>query len=305
MSTSICKKGGESLACSALRRAAHGARGILINNHAQNAQQIRTQVEALAPFFEFIGYDDLKKRLHGHSGKKPFCLMTFDDGTAINASETAPELLRLGVPAVFYLVTGAMDGHTPFWFDRFAALSRIQGKGALPGLDAWKAMPWRMRDRELGQLCAAAGVDADLTNPATRGMSWVEAVRLQNEGFELGSHTVDHAILPVETEDEAARQITESVRQMKQQGLRCRTFAFPNGNASPSWVEIALDSGMESTMSTVPVWLRKKDMLTYLPRLYLKNHADTFYIHTKTLVSRIGFVLKNPNGEGRKYLLRS
>ena len=305
MSTGVCKKGVDSLVCSTLRRAAHGARGILINNHAQNAQQIRAQVEALAPFFDFIGYDDLKERLRSKPWKKPFCLMTFDDGAAINATETAPELLRLGVPAVFYIVTGAIGGQTPFWFDRLAALRRVAGSEALPRLAAFKAMPWRVRDERLDQLCKTIGVDADLTNPAVRGMLWADAVRLQNDGFELGSHTIDHAILSVETKEEATRQITESVRQMKQQGLRCRTFAFPNGNASPSLVETALGAGVESTVSTVPVWLRKKEELADLPRLYLKDHADAFYIHTKTLVSRIGFVLKNPNGEGRKYLLRS
>ncbi len=304
MSTSVCKKGADFLVCSALRCAVRGARGILINNHAQNARQIRSQVEALAPFFEFIGYNDLKERLRSKPWKKPFCLMTFDDGLAINASETAPELLRLGVPAVFYLVTGAMDGKTPFWFDRFRALCQTANPKHLPTLSECKAMPWRIRDERLDQLCNTIGADADLTNPAARGMLWADAVRLQNDGFELGSHTIDHAILSVETKEEATRQIIESVRQMKQQGLRCRTFAFPNGNASPSWVKIALDAGMESTMSTVPVWLRKKDALAYLPRLYLKDHADDFYIHTKTLASRVGFVLKNPNGEGRQYLLR-
>jgi len=263
------------------------------------------RLRRLLRFFEFIGYDDLKKKLRENAGQKPFCLMTFDDGTAINASETAPELLRLGVPAVFYLVTGAMDGRTPFWFDRFAALSRAAEKGVLPGLDEWKSMPWRMRDQKLDRLCIATATDADLKNPSARGMSWEDALRLQKDGFELGSHTVDHAILTVETKDEADRQITESVRQMRQQGLRCRTFAFPNGNTNPLLVEMALSAGLESTMSTAPVWLRKKDTLACLPRLYLKDHADALYIHTKTLISKIGVVLKNPNGEGRRYLFSS
>jgi len=41
----------DALACRMLRQTARGAHGVIINNHAQNAQQIRTQVEALAPFF--------------------------------------------------------------------------------------------------------------------------------------------------------------------------------------------------------------------------------------------------------------
>ncbi len=302
MSSSVRQNRSDAWLCSALQRVARGARGIIINNHVQNAQQIRSQVHALAPFFEFIGYDELKQRIHSTPGQKPFCLMTFDDGAAINALETAPELLRLGVPAVFYIVTGAMDGKGAFWFARLAALRLVAKPGELPSLTAFKAMPWRHRDQELDRLCNAYGVDADLSDPATRGMLWDEAVRLQSEGFEIGSHTVDHAILTVESEDEAKRQIVESIETMAQHGLRpCRTFAFPNGNARRPLVEMALQAGLESTVTTVPTWLKKRDTLSSLPRLYLKERATEFYIHAKLLAARTGSVLKNPNGEGRRY----
>ncbi len=302
MSSAVCQNRSDAWRCSALQRVACGARGIIINNHVQNAEQIRLQVHALAPFFEFIGYDELAPRLHSSPSTKPFCLMTFDDGAAINASETAPELLRLGVPAVFYIVTGAMDGKRAFWFERLDALQKVAKPEELPSLAAFKAMPWRCRDQELDRLCNAYGVDADLSDPVTRGMSWDEAARLQREGFEIGSHTVNHAILTVESEDEAKRQIAESMAAMTQHGLRpCRTFAFPNGNARRPLVEMALQAGLESTVTTVPTWLKKRDTLSSLPRLYLKERATDRYIHAKVLAARSGFVLKNPNGEGRRY----
>jgi len=303
MPSDTCQNRVPSLLYRMLRAAARGARGILINNHEQNALQIRTQVHALAPFFDFINYDDLKERLHSGSGEKPFCLMTFDDGKAINATETAPELLRLGVPAVFYIVPGSTDSEEASWFDRLAALRRAAGTAALPDLAAFKAMPWRERDRRLDELCASFGAKADLADPAVRAMSWADAAQLQRDGFEIGSHTLNHAILTVETETEAQRQIEESVREMARHGLpACRTFAFPNGNATRSLVKTALNAGMESTMTTAPVWVRKRDALACLPRLYLKDRADARYIHTKTLAARPGFVLKNSSGEGRRYL---
>ena len=289
-------------AARALRLVAGGARGVLINNHVQNAQQIRTQVHTLAPFFEFIAYDDLKERLHSGSDEKPFCLMTFDDGAAINAEATAPELLRLGVPAAFYIVPGSMDVEQAPWFDRLAAVQCAAGAEPLPSLAAFKAMPWRERDQRLDELCNSFGVDADLTDPAVRAMSWADAVRLQREGFEIGSHTLNHAILTVETAEEAQRQIEESMREMARHGLpTCRTFAFPNGNASRALVEAALNAGLESTMTTAPAWVRKRDTISCLPRLFLKERADPLYIHTKVLLARSGWLLKNTNGNGRRY----
>lgn len=90
--------------------------GVIINNHIQNRIEIRRQVEALSPYFDFIGLDELIARMHQNKGK-PFCLLTFDDGKYINYEETAPELERLGVPAAFYLATGAIGTNNVLWFD--------------------------------------------------------------------------------------------------------------------------------------------------------------------------------------------
>lgn len=302
MPVSIWKDGLDALIRGAIKAAAHGARGIIINNHEQNAQQIRMQVHELAPFFDFIGYDDLKSRLVSRALGRPFCLLTFDDGKAVNATETASELLRLGVPAVFFIVTGLTGTNRTLWFDRLSAVRRAAGGQPLPELAALKVMPWREREQIIDELCASFGIGADITDPAVRVISWDEASRLQNDGFEIGSHTVNHAILTVETHEEARRQIVDSRRDMMQNGLRCRSLAFPNGNASWALVETALEAGFESTMTTAPVWARRRDNLTCLPRLYLKEQADAFYIHTKTLAARTGFALKNPNSTGRRYL---
>ncbi len=303
MSSSTFRDQADAWVIRALQLAARGARGILINNHKQNAQQIRTQVEALAPFFTFIGYDDLKVRLNSTPGKKPFCLMTFDDGKAINATETASELLRLGVPAVLYIVTGAMGSEKAFWFDRLTALRTAVGTGALPGYSELEAIPWRVREQTINELCNRFGVEADLLDPTVRVMSWDEATRLQRDGFEIGSHTVNHALLTGETPEEARRQIEDSMKHIVQHGLRaCRTFAFPKGRSSHSLVEIALSAGLESTVSTAPTWVRKRDALASLPRLYFKEKATDLHIHTKTLAARAGCLLPNPNREGRRYL---
>jgi len=62
---------------------------------------------------------------------------------------------------------------------------------------------------------------------------------------------------------------------------------------------------LESTMSTVPSWVRKRDSLALLPRLYLKEKAEALHIHTKMLAARTGIALKNPNGNGWRYVFGS
>ena len=51
-----------------------------------------------------------------------YTAFTFDDGKRSVYAETAPELQRLGVPAVFYVTTHFLSGGQPLWFDRYEAL---------------------------------------------------------------------------------------------------------------------------------------------------------------------------------------
>jgi hypothetical protein len=86
--------------------------------------------------------------------------------------------------------------------------------------------------------------------------------------------------------------------------LRCRSFAFPNGNATRQLADIALEEGLESTVTTAPVWIRRRDGLSCLPRLYFKERIEPPQIRLKMLAARTGWLLANPNGEGRRYLFR-
>ena len=303
MSTVGRKKHANRLLERALRIAACGAHGIIINNHAQCAKQIRVQVEALVPFFEFIGYGELKTRLEERPRAKPFCLLTFDDGKAVNALETAPELRRLGVPAVFYIVTGLTGMRRALWFNRLTAVRHAVVNEPLPDYSELEAIGWREREQRVDALCSRYGIDADLDDPTVRLMSWEDAAQLERDGFEIGSHTVDHALLPEEDAEEAERQITESVRQIRQHGLRCRTFAFPKGRLTSELVCAAHRAGLESTMSTVPTWIRRRDQLACLPRLYIKDSACRRDVLAKILAARPGCLLGNPSGEGRRYLM--
>src|SRR5262245_15149299 len=97
--------------------------GVIINEHTLTAAQTRLHVETLNRWFDFIHYDDLLDRL-SRPRSRPFCLLTFDDGKRSNATITAPELERLGAPAVFYVPTRFLTDGFPLWFDRSGAIRR-------------------------------------------------------------------------------------------------------------------------------------------------------------------------------------
>src|ERR1700752_700154 len=137
------------------------AGGIIVNEHVLNREQTRRHVELFGRWFEFIHLNDLPDRMHRRS-KKPFCLLTFDDGKRSNATVVAPELERLGVPAAFYVVSSALDSQLPLWFDRYRALRRKLSTTpnglTLHGL---KQLPYSALAEQIERACREYGIDAD------------------------------------------------------------------------------------------------------------------------------------------------
>ena len=295
----------EKLKALTLRAGKTGALGVIINNHIQNARQIRQQVDVLGSAFTFISFDQLSDRLKNPARRgKPFCLLTFDDGKKINATETAPELKRLGVPAVFLLVTGWIGSGKAMWFDHHKALTKM-GHSGLPSLSYWKSLPWRERDALMDKFITSAGTRADPGDPLVGPMDWSDATDIVKQGFEIGSHTVDHAILTRETREEANRQLEQSRRDIMEAGLPPpRAFAFPNGNWSESLINMIAPCGYEYAFTTVPEWILGGEQNACLPRLYLKDSASQGHVRMKLLASRVKFVLRDPCG-GRYTLPRA
>ncbi len=58
-------------------------------------------------------------------------------------------------------------------------------------------------------------------------LSWQEIKQLQNEGHEIGSHTVNHVNLDEIPSDEQEYEIVESKKCLENQGIAVHSFAYP------------------------------------------------------------------------------
>lgn len=279
-----------------------GYSGIIINNHLEGRQEIRSQVDTLARSFDFIGLDELQAAMT-HRRRRPFCLFTFDDGKQIQV-EAAAELESLGIPAVIYVVTASMESSEPLWFDKLRALRESSGFSLPPELqrEAVKKRPLVEIKPLVDKACAAYGCCPEPDDPRSRAFDWQTARDLHRRGFVVGAHTVDHAILTNETPEEAQRQIRLSLDTVsKQLGCPCTTFAFPNGNYNEMLIEYAKTCGAQMLMTTDPRWVRRRDSLSCLPRIQISHGATVDVCRAKIIAALPGFVLKNPDGTGRAY----
>jgi peptidoglycan/xylan/chitin deacetylase (PgdA/CDA1 family) len=285
-----------------LALAASGRRGgVIINEHTPSRDDLRAHVEVLGRHFDFIHHDDLLARL-ARPRARPFCLLTFDDGKLSNATDAGPELTRLGVPGVFFVVTRYLRDGTPLWFDRYKVLRTRLGR-APEGLEpeVVKSLPHALIEERLDRACARHGIGLE-PHPDFQPMTWEQARALARAGFTIGAHTLRHPILTCETESEALRQIAESIADVQAElGMPCATFAFPNGNYTAQLARHALGCGVATVHTTEPLWVDGGFPAWRLPRVQLHPGQSETKVALKLAVAATGCVLEDPNGTGRVY----
>lgn len=281
-----------------------GKCGVIVNEHTLGHEETSLLVDALAPRFDFIHLDELPDRL-ARPRRKPFCLLTFDDGMRSNATVTAPILKRLGVPAVFYVVVDSLDSGEPLWFDRYSALERAVGPQAT-GTDreTLKRLTHDERTEWIHHALEAHHVPPP-TSADALPMTWDQVRALAREGFVIGSHGMSHSILTREDSNTALLEIRSSLRRITAElGAPCRTFAFPNGNHTRALRRFAVECGATTVMTTDPGWVGRSTPLCRLPRVQLYQSSTRTHIIRKTALALVPGALTNPDGTGRRYLFK-
>jgi len=279
--------------------------GVIVNEHVLDREQTRRHVDVLSRSFDFIQLNfiqlnDLPSQRY-RRGKKPFCLLTFDDGKRSNATAVAPELERLGVPAVFFVVSGSLDDQAPLWFDRYRALQ--QELGAAPNglsLPVLKQLPYALLIERIERACSQYGIDANLRDDNVGLMSWEQVRQLHRRGFSIGAHGHTHTILTRENKAAAFESIERSIAKVSDEtGEPCPSFAFPNGNYTAELAQHAIRCGAKTVMTTEPTWVDQSFSLCRLPRLQMFGDDSPGKIRLKAAVAAAGLILKNPDGTGR------
>ncbi len=279
--------------------------GVIINEHVLTASETRRHVNALSRWFDFIHHDELLDRL-ARPKARPFCLLTFDDGKRSVATDTAPELERLGVPAVIYVTTRFLTDRTPLWFDRRIAIERSLGH-LPPELERKVLIQLSLAsiDERLDRAFDKYKVTVDLEDDDVGPMSWDEARDLARRGFTIGAHSLRHAILTSETEASALSDIEQSIAEVSSEiGTACKSFAFPNGNYTARLARRALEAGAQTVMTTDPMWADNSFPPWRLPRVSLSGTYGRAEIELKMALAT-GRWLINPNGTGRLYRKRT
>lgn len=177
--------------------------------------------------------------------------LTFDDGYRDNLELAVPVLRDLGLPAMFYLVPGILDGDVTPWWERagwaFARATVERAVFAGTALDlttdqartaslerveaVLKARDEAGRQEGVAELVAALAPKGDGPGHVLF-MDWDDAKRLVGSGAAVGSHTMRHSILARESGPSQLDDLQESKRRLESElQTPIGSLAYPNGQA--------------------------------------------------------------------------
>lgn len=211
------------------------------------------QMMHLKRHYRVISLDEAVEQLQRSALPPRALVVTFDDGYRDNFSHAWPILKSHGLPATFFLATGAVGTGSLLWHDRvFDAFRRtrettLQWEGntgrlwslATPATRSaallnvlqilWTMSPSE-RDWAIGCLSGSLKV-ADLKSEDLM-MSWDDVRSMGKEGASFGAHTVTHPILSRMAHDRAIKEVLDSKQMVEAQiASPVTAFAYPVGRS--------------------------------------------------------------------------
>ena len=209
--------------------------------------------------------------------------LTFDDGLRSNVEIAYPLLHRLAIPATFFVCPGLVDRAKWLWtHESRRRLSRLSASArrelalewhAPAGIEefvAWmKTLDSASRRRVETRVREAT---PDFTPTAAEHeefdlADWKALRGLDPALVTIGSHTLNHPILPGTSATELETEVRDSRRQLES-GLQrpVDTFAYPNGDADAA-AEACVRRHYRSALKATGGWVRRGADLQRLPRL--------------------------------------
>lgn len=240
--------------------------------------------------------------------KEPSVVITFDDGYADNVLEALPILEDVGLPATFFISTGAIGSQNGFWWDELESI--ILADRVFPDIfslvDSRYSRSWKTNnaseryDMYQGLLLLMKKVDAR-TREAWFGQlrEWAHAAdSFRMEGrtmtidelrtlaksplVTIGAHTVTHTPLSCLSFECQREEIVESKRWLeKHLGCKIAVFSYPFGGRhdyNSGSISICKDTGFSRVATAIRGPTHRNTSPYQLPRQLVRNWPREVFI---------------------------
>jgi len=253
----------------------------------------RLQMNFLRQHFDVVSMDKALERISGQDvGRKPFAVVTFDDGYRGNLTTVLPIMQELNLPFCIYVATAAVEGKELFWHDKIISLLnapddldihltrdgqpnhfRLKRKGSdrrrwrqVQNLLTWlkQVEPAEREDYVQTIVNEFGPVESPVKMLCEEDLHQLAASDLVT----LGSHTHGHELLdqldPIAVK---ASLQTASEILVKVTGQQAKHFSYPNGNFSHDLMEEVCQAGYASAVTTQGHHWTSNDAAMAVPRI--------------------------------------
>lgn len=212
------------------------------------------QMALLSRYFNVLSLDDALQRLQSDTLPPRAVTITFDDGYADNHANALPILKSHGLMATFFIASGYLNGGR-MWNDSVIEAIRSMPQPQLDlsaiGLGRYALATPAEKAASAQQILTkikhlAPEQRAECTRyieqqaaylPDDLMLSTGQLVQLQQNGMEIGGHTVTHPIMAKLSDAEVQRELTENKQFLEQLlGGQVRYFAYPNGKTGQDYL---------------------------------------------------------------------
>lgn len=273
------------------------------------ASDFRKQIQCLERYFDILPIGDAVGRVTGKvTSKRPFAVVTFDDGYQGNVSTVLPIMKEMGLPFTVYAATRAIVENGLYWYDRVISVLNVNREVRVTldgdaGPECYTIPPYgdngrwiymqkllsrmklmRPEQREATTAEIAAGVSS--SNSPLKMLTEEELQRLSTSScVTIGCHTHGHELLDQISPQQVDDTLKLSIDHIKRiTGTHPRHFAYPNGNFNQGVSDIVQISGFETAVTTSPgIWSGKVSLME-IPRISI-GRFETVSSY-KALISR-------------------
>lgn len=202
-----------------------------------SSEEFEQTVNFLRRRYRFVSSEELRAFLNRSISLNGACLLTIDDGWLSTYKCIFPVIKKYGIPILLFVSPEVCEGHLDYWFYRLRFCDEHDVKELLINQKLYDSKIW---DYPLDLLLKGLPADTisallaaclpEKTLP--RGfINTQELLEMRDSGLvEIGSHTLTHPILSLESDEKAEREIIDSVRHLeKVVDAPVRSFAYPNG----------------------------------------------------------------------------
>lgn len=254
------------------------------------------QLQVIKNEFVPLSLEDCVRRYEQRQMPPRCVVLTFDDGYVNNYTLALPLLEQYGIPATFFIVSGAVDADREFWWDELEQLillapekpgrEELESAGLpVPAINKngreelylalWQELqPWESGKRSETLLQLASAMEYDLkVRPSHRPVTGDELRRLAASPLvTIGAHTVRHPKLTELKTGVQEKEIQESKQRLEQLLRRdISLFSYPFGAYDDETPAIVKRSGLSYACSTEERVMAHSDDPLLLPRIHIDN----------------------------------